>query len=339
MLNRCGFELAVHVLDVGKSKHLRIAVTGATGFVGAHLVPHLISCGYSVVALVRDKEPGPGRRVVDFRDTESIVKALADIDIVVHAAGLAHVRESGGETLAALFREANSDLPGRVANAAVAANVRRIVLVSSAGVLGAVSPPGGFSDESAANPYNIYTESKLGGELAVYGACATGTLEVIVIRPPMIYGPGAPGSYQRLRQWISRGWPVPVLSTAALRSYIGIRNFCDAVVAAIATEIVPTVPILVADCDALSASDFAREISLAMGKRFRSLRIPAGLLRTVLAALGRKADGRRLEGAFVLKPHLAKQTLGWEPRFSCREDLWWSEQNHRDNVQRGLAVR
>ena len=122
-----------------------------------------------------------------------------------------------------------------------------------------------------------------------------------------------------------RGWPVPLLPEAGRRSYIGVRNFCEVVFAACVARTVSSRPMLVADGEPMLAMEFARALSLAMGKPLRFVRVPSFMLQTALVALGRRTDYRRLVGEFVLNTELAKIDLGWVPTFTCEDELCWSE--------------
>ena len=211
-----------------------VAVTGASGFIGREFVRSTRALARTVVPL--------GRADLG-TDLES---RLRGCESVVHLAARAHVLDSGAAADAAGFERSNVDLTRQVANAALAAGVRRLVFVSSAGVLGRASPPDGFSDYSPVAPHDAYTRSKLAAEDMLQREFAR-ALEVVIVRPPLVYGPHAPGNFARLLGLVRRGWPLPFGALHAPRSMVGLRNLCDVLRVATAHPQAPGLRMLVAD--------------------------------------------------------------------------------------------
>lgn len=299
-----------------------IVVTGANGFVGRQLSTALLAAGYSVRGLVRTSRDGAADvRSVDYSDPASISVALHGADCVVHVAGLAHVDSRHLARAEEAFRCANVAVSRHVATACVMADVPRIVLLSSAGVLGPESPAGGFTDLSPAQPYDPYTRSKLAAERTVTEIALPAGIGLTILRPPMIYGDQAPGSFARLSRLLDQGWPLPVGALEARRSAIGIYNLCEAIIAALESDACGAEPILVADEPPVTVADFVRELARARARVVRVPAVPAGLLKFALVVLGRRADYRRLFGAFELRLGLAQRKLGWAPRHTLSEQL------------------
>jgi nucleoside-diphosphate-sugar epimerase len=302
-----------------------VAVTGASGFIGRQLAAHFVGAGFEVRALSRmGRASGSACLGVDYTSVDSLIKALQGVDTVIHAAGLAHVEASQLADADQAYREANVAPALNVARACIGSGVRHMVLLSSAGVMGKKSPKGGFEDSMTPAPYDAYSRSKLEADLKVAELAGIASLSLTLIRPPMVYGPGAPGSFRRLRRWISRDWPVPLGAVSARRSFIGARNLCSVVAAAAKVRLPGSVSLLVADSAPMTAADFSRTIAESMHRRARIIAAPPWLLRLALSALGRSEEYRRIGNAFELVPSRARALLDWVPPYSTLEELRWT---------------
>ena len=215
---------------------------------------------------------------------------------------------------------ANVDTPVCVARAAKAAGAERMILLSSAGVMGPESPPGGFFDDNVAAPYDDYTTSKYLAELSVQDL-SSAHFSVFVLRPPMVYGRGAPGSFDRIVKWILRGWPLPLASKSGRRSVIGIGNLCDAIVSATLAAGISPGPMLVADPEPLQVSEFLHETGAALNRRVRFIPVPPTLLELATICLFRSRDLQRLSAPFELSGTRAATFLGWTPQYSTQQEL------------------
>jgi nucleoside-diphosphate-sugar epimerase len=300
-----------------------VAVTGASGFIGRHAADTFERAGLLVRAFSR--QPTESRiNALNYLDTDGVARALEGIRTLVHIAGLAHVSPRQLLDADGSFHEANVRAAVSVAEACRKAGVESLVLLSTAGVLGKQSPEGGFDDSSPPDPYDPYTRSKLEGELRVSELAAGGNLRVTIIRPPMVYGPKAPGSFSRLCAWIDRGWPLPLGSLDNRRSFIGIRNLCDALLQAVNSTIPGANVMLVADTEPLTTAEFARQIAHYMGSPSRLVSAPLWLLKCALAATGRGEEFRRLAGAFELHPSRIQALLGWRAPYTVEAELSWA---------------
>ncbi|MHB8475448.1 MAG: NAD-dependent epimerase/dehydratase family protein [Steroidobacteraceae bacterium] len=301
-----------------------VAVTGASGFIGKHVVVAFRDAG-SVVRGFTRAHASPDLIPLNYSDTDSVVRALDGVDVVVHVAGLAHVSPKSLDDPLASFRESNVNLALNMIKASICVGVRKFILLSSAGVLGQASPPGGFDDSSAAIPYDAYTTSKLEAERQVLEV-ARG-ISLAILRPPMVYGPGAPGSYRKLCKWIDRGLPLPLASIAARRSVVGIRNLCDLLVtiATFPREVpLELSTMLVADSEPITVAEFARQIAFARGRRARLLPVPPRLLEWGLSMAHMQEDYRRLALPFELMPSRARSLFEWRPPHTTVEELDWA---------------
>ena len=299
-----------------------IAVTGASGFIGSYVVEFLRRSGYSVTGVTRARHYKGSHGVVEcnYLDVNRLTSVLSGHETVVHIAGLAHLSYVAARNSEHAFRTANVDSARSVGGAARKAGVSRIILVSSAGVMGRSSPPGGFNDQDTPHPYDPYTKSKYLAELKLQELETPG-FGAIILRPPMVYGKGAPGNFQRLSRWIARGWPIPVGVCPPRRSVIGISNLCEAIAAAVKAPKPAGGAMLVADPPSLLVSEFIEEMGASMGRPARVIAVSPAILRLAARALGRSQDVQRMNEAFELAGTAARDVLGWVPRFSTRDEL------------------
>jgi len=286
-----------------------IAVSGASGFVGRHLCPQLQSLGHEVFELAR------GDLAAD-----KLGGRLEGVEVLVHLAGRAHVLRETSPDPRAEFWKSNVGLTQLAARASKSAGVKRFVFLSSAGVLGASSPTGGFDDDSPANPHDDYTASKLEAE-ACLDAELSRDMQLVIVRPPLIYGPGARGNFMRLMRLALKGWPLPIGAFRAQRSMIGIRNMVDIIAVVAADRRVTRATLLAADQETISIAELFSMVSRLAGHAPWLAPMPPVLIRWLLAVTGRRSDIVRLTDPFVLRPALARSQFGWMPPYLLQDEL------------------
>jgi nucleoside-diphosphate-sugar epimerase len=285
-----------------------IAITGASGFIGQRFLAHVAASGHRPLPLSR----------ADL--TSNLDETLRSVDIVVHLAGRAHVLKENAADPGQAFRTANVGLTTHVLNASVNAGVRRFVLMSSAGVLGNVTPTVGLDDDAPPSPYDNYSRSKFEAELVVKALPAE-RIETVIVRPPLVYGPGARGNFGRILRAVSRGWPLPVGALHAPRSMIGLRNLCDITLMAALDHRAAQEVLLVSDSQVVSVRELALALGSALGKRPILLSIPVWLLASMLKLLGKGADVARLTTPFVVSAKRVREVLGWSPVAESRGEF------------------
>jgi nucleoside-diphosphate-sugar epimerase len=295
----------------------RVLVTGANGFAGAAICRHLLARGWTVHGAVRRgyaAVPAGVKRVVtgaldggtDWRDT------LEGIEAVVHCAARVHVlRETEADPLAA-FRRVNVAGSRRLAEQARAAGVARFVFLSSVGAAVAERDP------AAASPYQ---RSKLEAEQVLREAAAGSAMLLVMLRPPLIYGPGAPGNFARLAGLVAAGRPLPLASLANRRSLLFVGNLASAVEAALACAGAPAAPLPLCDGEDVSTAELARRIGRACGRQVRLLPCPPVLLRLAGRLLGRPAAVAALTGDLTVSNAEIARALGWSPAYTLDEGL------------------
>jgi UDP-glucose 4-epimerase len=296
-----------------------IVVTGAGGFVGRQFRTHCEQRGHQVRALTRSNLETGGADL------------YAGAAGVVHLAARAHILDETERDPAAAFRRANVELTERVFEDSVAAGVKRFVFMSSAGVLGNSSPPGGFNDESPPAPHDEYSRSKAEAERLLLAISDQSVVRVL-LRPPLVHGPGAQGNYGRIVKAAARGFPLPVGSLHAPRSMVGLRNLCDLTLMAVLDPRAVTSTYLVSDEQALSVRELAVTLQRLFGYRARVPSVPTSVLVALLRLMRKGADVARLTQPYELHATRANAIFGWRPPFSCAEELSWtvSEIRRRD---------
>jgi nucleoside-diphosphate-sugar epimerase len=296
-------------------------VTGASGFVGTALLPVLALRGHAVRAAARRPLAAPGSVVVPEVGPDTDWRtALAGCDAVVHLAARVHVMRDEVRDPLEAYRRVNAAGTARLARQAVEAGVGRFVFVSTAKVLGEHSPAGHpFTDDDAPSPADPYSMSKAEAEDALERMAAGNGMRAVMLRPPLVYGPGVGANFLRLMDAIARGRPLPVGLVANRRSLVYVGNLVAAIAAGLE---LPTPPVrcLVSDGEDVSTPDLARRIASALDTRARLLPIPPGLLSAAGALTGRRAEVDRLLGNFALAP-TALARAGWTPPFTLDQGL------------------
>ncbi len=306
-----------------------IAVTGANGFVGRHFCREALANGVDVRPISRHHDPTiPAGVTTDYATPESIERVLRGTAAVIHLAARAHIiRERSDD--ADRFRDANLELTKRVALAAVTAGVRRLVFVSSAGVLGASSTVEGFADGSVPRPSGAYARSKLEAEHWLEGEISN-RLDLVVVRPPLVYGPDPIGNFGRLMNAVIRGLPLPVRALRAPRSLIGVRNLSHFLCLCATHPDAPGRPLLIADSETTSIADLVDEIAGIAGRRALTFPIPPRAMGLIVRMLGRSADATRLTEPFVVASSARIRELKWEARYSRAEELTWAVKTYME---------
>ena len=303
-----------------------ILVTGASGFVGRALLARLALEGYRVrgavrrpdTALAAGAEPvaiGDLMHAPDWRST------LAGVDLVVHLAARAHVLDERSPDAFALYRAANTLPTLRLAEAAAAAGVRRLVFVSSVRVHGSRTAGPPVDESSPLEAEDPYGRSKADAERGLAEIARASRLEVVVLRPPLVYGPGARGNFARLARAVARGVPLPFGAVRNRRSLVYVGNLADAIVRSVAHPAAAGRTFMVSDGEDVSTAELVRRIARALGRPPRLVPIPPALLRAVGALAGRGGDVARLLDDLVVDSTLLRRTLGWNPPYTLDEGL------------------
>ncbi|MCL7751312.1 SDR family oxidoreductase [Guyparkeria hydrothermalis] len=306
--------------------NLKILITGANGFVGRALVARLdLEEGKHVRASIRrDKRDWIECRdvvEVDSLDEETNwTEALRDIDVVVHTAARAHVMADVTTDPLSEYRRVNVDGTRALARQAAEQGVRRFVFISSIGVIGNVnSAPFKATDQPA--PADAYAISKYEAEQELQEIAAETGLEMVIVRPPLVYGPNAPGNFGKLMEWVRRGVPLPLGAINNRRSLVALDNLVDLIAVCLDHPAAANQVFLAGDGEDMSTTELLRRVGKVMRCPARLVPVPAQLLKVGGFMLGKSDMARRLLGSLQVDISKAQDVLGWEPPISVDEGL------------------
>jgi UDP-glucose 4-epimerase len=305
-----------------------ILVTGAAGFVGRALTARLTSRFQvrAVTHAVPHEWLHPNLTVIHGKalsPEEDWSAVLDGVGTVVHCAARVHVmRESGGDASAA-YRRINVEGTLNLARQAGAAGVRRVIFLSSIMVKGECTLPGQpFTTDQTPAPSDPYGISKMEAELGLRALARDSGLEAVIIRPPLVYGPGVKANFRTLMCWLARGWPLPLGAvTGNRRSLVALDNLIDLLVTCIDHPTAANRTFLVSDGEDLSTASLLERLGLALGRPARLVSVPVGWLDVAAGWLGRADDMRRLCQSLQVDMRQTQTTLGWVPPLGVDEGL------------------
>lgn len=301
----------------------RIWITGASGFVGRQLCLEAVQRGCSVLASSR-MPPGLLQHAnMEWTSHQQALSGavLGQLDVVIHVAARAHqLRETAADPTAA-FRAANVDVSLAVAHAAKQAGAARFVYVSSIGVNGDATQGRPFHESDMPNPVEPYAVSKLEAEQALREHCAASGLQLAIVRPPLVYGLGAPGNFARLLKLAQSGLPLPLAAVDNRRSFVAVENLCDLLLCLAEHPAAAGELFLVSDGEDFSTPGLLRLLAQSAGTPSRLWSLPPALLRAGAALLGQQRTFDKLCGSLQVDASKARQLLGWMPPLSATEGL------------------
>ena len=306
----------------------KIAVTGATGFVGSALVDKLRTLPrFHVLAWARRTPMNAvsGVQYVqqgDLSPDANWQKDLMGLDALVHTAARVHVMYDTVADPLTEFRRVNVQGTLNLARQAAAAGVRRFVFLSSIKVNGegtALGKPFFANDVPA--PLDPYGVSKMEAEKGLLKIAAETGMEVVIIRPPLVYGPGVKANFQSMMRWLARGVPLPLGAIHNRRSLVGLDNLVDLIVTCVNHPAAANQTFLVSDGEDLSTTQLLERMGQALGKTARLIPVPSALLKLGAALVGKPAIAQRLCGSLQVDISKTRQILGWEPPLSVDEGL------------------
>ncbi|MCU0869347.1 MAG: NAD-dependent epimerase/dehydratase family protein [Burkholderiales bacterium] len=311
-------------------------MTGATGLVGRRLVADALAAGFDVTAAVRDAARAVGRvpdaaRVVavgDLGPATDWTAALDRVDVVIHCAGRAHVVDTDAAAGEAAFRRVNHLATVALAQAAQG-RARRLVFVSSLKVLGEASPAERpWTGDEPPEPHDAYARSKVAAEIALETLHAEGRIDVVVVRPPLVYGPGVEANFLRLWSAVARGVPLPLGAVHNRRSLLYVGNLASALLTCATHPQAAGGRFVVDDGAPVSTSQLVRDIAQALGRRPRLLPVPTAVMRAAGWILDREAAVHRLVGDLAVDASALRTATAWAAPFTRAQGLaetaaWW----------------
>ncbi len=306
---------------------MHIFLTGATGFIGRVLCRHLEKTGAGLTCVMQ--KPAAGMPDNHFLGTRRCFVGrigahtdfggyLEQTDVVIHAAGCAHMPTRSDYDMLEMFFEVNLHATKNLALQAAQKGVRRFVYISSAAVMGRSSsgrPP--FCEKDVPAPYNSYTLSKFRAEQELETIAEQTGMEVVILRPPLVYGPGVKANFLKLLDLVHTGLPLPFAGINNARSFICLDNLMDIIEKCAVHANIGSRTFLVSDGNPISTPQLLTHISAAMGKKPRMFAFPPHLVRSVLTFLGKKGIYDRLWGDMSLDTGKIQKVLGWHPVISA----------------------
>lgn len=299
---------------------MRILITGADGFVGHPLVDRLTHSGFQVVAALRRPPTQPFPSGVETRIVGDLTDPAADwetacegIDAVAHLAGRAHIMDDPAAA-ARFYRAVNTDGTVRLAGIARRRGVKRFVFVSSAKAMGEETPPGvEWNEATEPHPEDEYGRSKLEAERALLEMHADDGFPCVVLRPPLMYGPGMKGNLRTLLDAVRRGWPLPLGGIGNRRSLLDVHRFAEAIELALTHPAATGKVFLAADMAPISTGELVAAMAMAAGRPARLFALPGFFWRLAARFPFVGPRIRRLTGSLVLDARKIQAELGWQP--------------------------
>jgi len=299
-----------------------ILVTGANGFLGQALSLELRARKFAVRGALRAEAKTGEVNVGDIGPDTDWQEALAGLDVVVHTAARVHIINDTAGDLLSQYRKVNVEGTLNLARQAVNAGVKRFIFISSIKVNGESTLPGKpFTADDQPNPEDPYGISKWEAEVGLERLANEKGLEVVIIRPPLVYGPGVKANFLRLMRWVNRGVPLPLGAIRNKRSLVALDNLVDLIINCIGHPAAVNQTFLAGDGQDVSTTELLYGIGKALDKPARLLPCPVSLLFVISALLGKREMLRRLTDSLQVDISSARSLLGWEPPLSLEEGL------------------
>jgi len=321
-----------------KTRSGKIAVTGASGFVGHVLCRSLLNKGMEVVATGRQLPAAPLFSDPLFKqfsvgDTASFTEwtaALNGVEVVIHLAARVHVMADTSTDPLTEFRRINSVGTEHLARSAASCGVRRLVYVSSIKVNGeSTRGRQKYTDQDLPAPQDPYGISKWEAEQALYRVADENGLEIVIVRPPLVYGAGVKGNFAQMLNVVTNGIPLPFASVHNQRSLIYVENLVDALIACATHPAAADQTYLVSDGDDISTPELLRQLAIGMGVPARLFPCPSALLRFAAKLVGKKQQLERLLGSLRVDGDKIRAELNWIPPYTLHQGLQATAEKYR----------
>lgn len=297
---------------------LRVLLTGASGFIGQHLVEAMISeTDVELFTLGRSIVCGLSNFDLDLSSDTDFSEPLFGVHTVIHLGGMSSV-EAGQEGKAF---DVNSAATLKLAEQAARAGVRRFIFISSAKVLGDSSSLDGFFEYDSADPQGVYAQTKAKAEAGLNQLSEAVEMDVVVIRPPIVYGPGVKGNFRQLIRIAGKRLPLPFRLVHSPRSMVFVGNLVDHIRYCLFTETPLSGIFHCKDTEDLSIGKLISKIRLLLGRRVLLLPVPVFLMSLPLKVIGKRTIGDQLFEPSILNDELSRSILNWTPPYTADQGL------------------
>lgn len=303
---------------------MRVLVTGAIGFIGGQVVNDLLSAGHTVVRQSRVAHPAKKRcdDVIKSINAETDWSdALTGVSHVVHCAARVHMMVDKAENPLQAFREVNTAGTLNIAKQAAEAGVSRFVFLSSIGVNGNYTETAPFREDDTANPHSPYALSKWEAEQGLMKLAQETGMEVVIIRPPLVYGPGVKGNFASMVKWVKSGVPLPFANIDNQRTLVAVENLSSFICLCLTHSRAANELFLIGDAEDVSIRILLRSIAEAFGLKARLFPIPVKCVISIAERVGLQAITIRLFGSLQVDIQKAQRQLGWKPVISMQQEL------------------
>jgi nucleoside-diphosphate-sugar epimerase len=321
------YSIAIYFLNRFEMSK-KILVTGATGFLGGGFVKRFSTLPETLVlAPIRNlngKLPDSVEKthISNIDQSTEWTQSLAGVSVVVHSAARVHVMHEDPVQSLEKFRATNVEGTLNLARQAIQAGVKRFIFISSIKVNGEATVPGSaFSADDLPQPSDPYGISKFEAEQQLIQLASTGAIEVVIIRPVLIYGAGVGANFQQMMRWLVKGFPLPFGAVDNLRSLVSLDNVVDLVTTCIDHPQAANQVFLVSDDEDVSTTQLMQRLITYLGVKTWLVPIPVGVLVSLAGLLGRRATAQRLLGSLQVDIKKTKLVLGWRPSVSLEEGL------------------
>lgn len=317
-----------------------VFLTGASGFVGRAILDRLLAEAVPVIAALRSNAkaldvPVPTVRFERFDQGHDWSGALAGCEVVIHCAARVHVMNDTEADPLAAFRAVNVEGTLELARQAAKAGVKRFIFVSSIKVNGEGTEPGhAYRADDVPAPADPYGISKMEAEQGLQRLATETDMEVVIVRPVLVYGPGVKANFQAIMRWLEKGLPLPFGAIDNRRSLVALDNLVDLLVTCMDHPGAANQTFLVSDGEDLSTTQLLRRMAIALGKPARLLPIPAGWLRASAAMLGKRSLSQRLCGSLQVDIEKTRTLLGWVPPVKVDEALKVAARYYQENKRK-----
>ena len=322
--------------DLSSQGRSRVLVTGANGFVGKTLCGDLHVRGFATWAAVRSAsslvEDAEIAAVGEIDGRTDWNEVLSDVDVVIHLAARVHVMRDDAVDPLSEFRRINTAGTEHLARCAAAAGVRRLVYVSSIKVNGEATREGArFTEADPPHPQDPYGISKWEAERALHRIAAETGLEIVVVRPPLVYGAGVKGNFVTMLKVLAKGIPLPLASVHNLRSLVYVENVVDALILCATHPAAAGQTYLVSDGEDVSTPNLLRQLGAAMGRPVRLFPCPSALLKLVASSIGKSEQIERLLGSLQVDSGKILRELNWTPPYTLQQGLQKTAEWYRNS--------